>query len=47
MKVSKHAIMRMRERSTFYKDGKSVFRKALYNGKSINDIKDSYEVIKK
>lgn len=33
MKVSKHAMTRMRERSTFYKDGRSVFRNALNNGK--------------
>lgn len=40
MKISKHAKQRMRERSTFYKDCRAVFRNALDKGKNIQDIKD-------
>lgn len=41
MKVSKHAKIRMRDRTDLnHRDRASLFRKALDNGKSIQDIED-------
>ena len=41
MKLTKHSKIRMRERTNFnHNERRSLFRKALDNGESINDIKD-------
>lgn len=41
MKLTKHSKLRMKERTGLnHNERKSLFRRALDNGKSINDIKD-------
>lgn len=41
MKLSQHSKLRIRERTTFnHKERRQLFKNALQNGKSINDIKD-------
>ncbi len=42
MKISKHARMRMIERTNLnHKERRTLFREALDNGKSIQDVKDN------
>lgn len=41
MKLSQHSKLRIRERTTFnHKERRQLFKNALQNGKSINDIED-------
>ena len=41
MKLSQHSKLRIRERTTFnHKERRQLFKNALQNGKSSNDIKD-------